>query len=106
MSDELLDRAKQIVPAEEAGVHAQRHLGDGRTLQVRLLAWGYAYLSIGPTNSQFYDDTWQYQSLAAAMLAMVIWDGAPGTEPPGWYKHATTGRRRPNGDPAREYVDP
>ena len=26
------------------------------------------------------------------------------TEPTGWMRHPTTGRRRPGGDPAAEYV--
>lgn len=27
-----------------------------------------------------------------------------GVEPTGWYRSPTTGRRRPGGDPAQEYI--
>jgi hypothetical protein len=34
---------------------------------------------------------------------MVAWDGAG--EPAGWMRHPATGRRRPDGDAGREYVE-
>jgi hypothetical protein len=27
-------------------------------------------------------------------------------EPEGWYRHIETGRRRPEGDPSKEYINP
>jgi hypothetical protein len=33
---------------------------------------------------------------------MNAWDGVG--EPAGWFREPATGRRRPDGDPAREYV--
>jgi hypothetical protein len=38
----------------------------------------------------------------AAVLAAHEWDGTG--EPVGWMRHPQTGRRRPDGDPAREYI--
>ncbi len=35
---------------------------------------------------------------------MVEWEGEG--EPTGWFRHPRTGRRRPDGDPEREYVMP
>ena len=34
--------------------------------------------------------------------AMQVWDGTG--EPSGWCRHPATGRRRPGGDPATEFV--
>jgi len=44
-----------------------------------------------------YRERYCYQDCVVAMLAADFWDGAPGTEPSGWHRHPTTGRRR---DPA------
>lgn len=35
------------------------------------------------------------------MAAMQAWDGS---EPEGWIRHLASGRRRPGGDPAQEYI--
>lgn len=50
------------------------------------------------------DDEWQYQDQIAAYAALTVWDG--NGEPEGWYRHMRTGRRRPDGDPTREYINP
>jgi hypothetical protein len=34
---------------------------------------------------------------------MVMWDGTG--EPEGWFRHPASGRRRPDCDPAQEYVN-
>lgn len=49
-------------------------------------------------------DQWVYLSDDAAVAAMRTWDPLAGGEPPGWYRHPTSGRRRTNGDPAQEYI--
>jgi hypothetical protein len=49
-----------------------------------------------------YDNVWQYQSTEAAIDALSAWDGT--AEPQGWYRHYNTNRRRPGGDPAKEYI--
>ncbi len=51
-----------------------------------------------------YDDGWCYASLSGAIAAMLQWDLAVAAEPDGWFRHPFTGRRRPNGDAAQEYV--
>ena len=37
-----------------------------------------------------------------AVATLETWDGVG--EPTGWMRHPTTGRRRPDGDPSKEYV--
>jgi hypothetical protein len=51
-----------------------------------------------------YTDDWSYQDHRAAVVALNEWDGEG--DPVGWYSHHRTGRRRPDGDPEREYVAP
>ena len=45
-----------------------------------------------------------YESDLGAILAATEWDGDG--EPMGWHRHPSTGRRRPEGDPEMEYVNP
>lgn len=49
-------------------------------------------------------DRWCYDTPRAAVRAAEAWDGAEGTEPQGWHRHPSTGRRRPGGDAAQEHV--
>ena len=51
-----------------------------------------------------YEDRWCYSNLEKAMTAFDAWSGKG--EPDGWHRHPTSGRRRENGDRARETVCP
>jgi hypothetical protein len=51
-----------------------------------------------------YEDRWCYHSIGDALAALLAWDGHG--EPTGWHRHPGTGRRRPEGDPAQEYINP
>ena len=55
-----------------------------------------------------YDRGWCYagRDKTPAVLAALAWDPDTEEEPMGWIKQAAppTGRRRPDGDPSREYV--
>jgi hypothetical protein len=56
-----------------------------------------------------YDRGWCYTgpyALVAALAAAKAWDGSSDTEPAGWVRQVApfTGRRRPDGDPDREYI--
>jgi len=54
----------------------------------------------------FHDDEWDYDTPALAFAAAQGWDPAATPEPAGWMRHPSSGRRRPDGDPTREYVRP
>ena len=45
---------------------------------------------------------WHFPSVRAAVTGLRRWNDGP--EPTGWHRDINTGRRRPDGDPAREYV--
>jgi hypothetical protein len=89
-------------PIDEYGLYATRQLRDGRWLCVQPLTHGGAELavtlaagaSIAEAFAAFesYADIWHYNSRAAAIAAMVAWDGH--TEPTGWTRHPRSGRRR------------
>lgn len=81
-----------------------RVLADGRMLH--LLRWSGSglQLSVG-MNDGVYLKTWNYEAQAyeAGWIAAIGWDGKG--EPEGWYR-GPGGRRRPDGDPAKEFIRP
>lgn len=52
-----------------------------------------------------YFDRWCYANAAGALAALAAFPMHPqdGYEPMGWHRHPASGRRRPDGDPAREF---
>ena len=54
-----------------------------------------------------YNDRYCYETLSVALRALVEWRnrGFEG-EPIGWHRETRTARRRPGGDPTKEYVNP
>ena len=81
----------------------QRDLPDGRAEFLLPMLAGNLRLAIGDPASPFFDDGWCYQApqTELAWRAALGWDGEG--EPEGWYRHPDSGRRRPDGDPAKEY---
>ncbi len=80
-----------------------RPLGDGRAVFLLPMLGGNLRVAIGDVGSPFLDDGWCYQAAQSeeAWKAALGWDGEG--EPEGWYRHPDTGRRRPDGDPQKEY---
>lgn len=86
-------------------MYPTRELPDGRVLSVLPMTFGKGRLCVqAHVFSLCYEDVWCYPSVPAAIAAMEAWDGEG--EPTGWHRHPATGRRRPEGDPAKEYVHP
>ena len=80
---------------------ARRLLADGRELSLLPLLTGVR-LGIGRARAGAIDDVWDYTDVLAGFRAFYEWDGSG--EPNGWTRHPGDGRRRPDGDPSREYV--
>lgn len=78
---------------------------DGRRVWVMPFMFTSAVI-IGPPDAWTYDDRWCYATAALAATHARAWPAEPGTEPAGWHRHPNTGRRRPDGDPAREHLMP
>lgn len=49
-------------------------------------------------------DAWCYESVFQAVRAVEEWDPLTEDEPKGWIRHPQSGRRRPLGNPEREYI--
>lgn len=81
-----------------------RRLDDRRYVSVmpliytQAVIWGYVDDSWG------YEDRWCYHDAETALAAATAWNGEG--EPEDWHRHPRTGRRRINGDPEQEYVNP
>lgn len=56
------------------------------------------------TDGFIVNDNWCYDSEEAAVAALDSIE--EGKEPEGWFRHIETGRRRPDGDPSKEYINP
>lgn len=77
---------------------------DGNVCALAQMAFTWAILS--ECCYAGYADRWCYADPLKAIVAFATWNGEDGTEPEGWHRHPGSGRRRPDGDPEREYVDP
>jgi hypothetical protein len=81
---------------------AFRVMPDGRVAWVHKLMYTGSLLVGQIGDRSGYDDRWCFCDMATAEQALKAWDGA---EPEGWHRHPNTGRRRPDGDKEREYVE-
>jgi hypothetical protein len=54
-----------------------------------------------------YEDRWCFASRKLALDAVANWptSGYDAHEPVGWHRHPSTGRRRPDGEAEKEYVE-
>lgn len=78
-------------------------LDDGRYILAHplLFHWTMIVGRIGDTWG--FDTRYCYADEALALAALSKWDG--NGDPEGWHRHPDTSRRRPDGDPALEYIE-
>ena len=85
-----------------------RLLPDGREIWLYPLLFGKVQLCVAQPGRGWIDHAWQFDSAEAADVAVAHWvehfDELD--EPTGWFRDPHTGRRRPNGDPDKEYIWP
>lgn len=86
------------------GYTAWRCLDDGTVLAVGPMAFGNGRL-YWDVHQDGYREFYCYDGLAAAEQSMHAFDPTIEHEPTGWKRHGSTGRRRPGGDPAQEYIN-
>lgn len=79
-------------------------LPEGRYKAILPLMYTHAIVVGRLGDETGYDDRWCFKSLAEARGAFEAWGGTG--EPEGWVRHPTSGRRRPEGIPELEYVNP
>lgn len=81
----------------------RRTLPDGYEITVCPMTFGKARLCLGELNSNTYFNAYCYANPARAIEAAKVWTGE-GAPLDGWHRNPITGRRRPDGDPAKEHV--
>lgn len=96
--------------ADPADTYYARDLGDGRAVWVTRELFGSIKVGVGRIESGILDEVWNWNDQTggalAAVTAVIRWDPATDPEPSGWYRHRPSNRRRPNGDPQQEYIEP
>lgn len=78
-------------------------LRDGRRLEVQPLLFGRAVLDLVGADGEIID-SWEFDEPAAALVEAELFNPLDEPEPHGWTRHPGTGRRRPGGDAAGEFV--
>lgn len=79
-------------------------IGDGMYVAIKPLLFHWTMIVGQIGDREGYEDRWCYANREKAETALRAWDGTG--EPTGWFHHPRTARRRPEGDPGREYVAP
>ncbi|MGF6877344.1 hypothetical protein [Paraburkholderia sp. MM5477-R1] len=80
-----------------------RVLADGRVAAIMIINSSIVAVAVG-IHAFGQQDAFYYRSHEQAEQALEQWRKGP--EPAGWFRHPQSGRRRENGDPAREYYQP
>lgn len=99
---------QSAMPFEDAqmrqwGYVAWRCLDDGTVLAVGPMLFGNGRLYVD-VHAQGHADCYCYDELEGAIKALQALKPYF-EEPTGWKRHPATGRRRPHGDPSKEYVE-
>ena len=84
-----------------------RDLGDGTYVMIRPLLFHWMLIRGDFEDLIGYWARWFYADEAGARAALDAFreHPDPAYEPSGWHRHPLSGRRRPDGDPSREYRD-
>ena len=82
-----------------------RHvLDDGRVVRLHKMMGQNTRITLADgEDSEVFTSMYCYHDLKKSVEQALLWDG--NGDPEGWYRHINTGRRRPGGDPAKEYVE-
>ena len=86
------------------GYTAWRELKDGTIIAVGPMAFGNGRLFMD-VNVNGYEDCYCFDSMDEATKSMNEYIPESGIEPQGWKRHPFSGRRRPNGDASKEWVN-
>jgi hypothetical protein len=85
-----------------------KDLQDGTYVLFKRLLYHWTVIRGHIDDHVGYFDRWCYQTEEGARQAFIDFPDSPAAsyEPLGWHRHPKTGRRRPEGDPSAEYIDP
>ena len=83
----------------------RRVLDDGRVLYLQPMLAGNLRISLSGDEHDFgFHSNYCFHDSLEAWRSAIGWDGQG--DPEGWVRHIETGRRRPDGDAEREYINP
>jgi len=88
--------------AEVCGYLNYREFDNGR--DAAIVPMLYTHALVADLDNFGYGDRWCYKTFEGAQNALAEWSGDG--EPNGWHRHPDTGRRRENGDPEKETIQP
>lgn len=80
---------------------ACKDLGDGEYCAVKRLIYHYTMIRGYIGDKDGYFDQYCYHRGEDAVAAVLLWNGQG--DPVGWFRNPRTGRRRPDGDEAKEF---
>lgn len=91
----------------DVAVTDMRDLGDGSWIMVKRLLFHWMMVRGDFDDLIGYWDRWCYatEELAREALSRFPIHPPADYEPSGWHRHPPTGRRRPDGDATREYIE-
>lgn len=83
-----------------------RALADGTFVLAKPLMFHWTVIRGEIGDLVTYFDRWCFadEDLALKALHSFPEEPADSFDPPGWHRHPNSGRRRPGGDPTKEYV--
>jgi hypothetical protein len=97
------ERGQQI--ADMSGYEYYTRLPEGRDACIARI--GFNWMIIADLTEWGYGDRWCFATKHLALRGLGMWIDADGKgEPQGWHRHPETGRRRPDGDASKEYINP
>lgn len=82
-----------------------RKLPDGRAVWIGKFIYTYPICIGRVSDDGNYDDRWCYENFDKAAVALSAWNPMTSSEPEGWIRHPKSGRRRPDANKEKEYVN-
>lgn len=84
-----------------------KDLGDGTYVMAKRLLFHWMLIRGDIGDLLGYFNRWCYDTQENVLRAVQDFPLHPDSsyEPTGWHRHPRTHRRRPDGDPSREYID-
>ena len=93
--------------AERNNYLAPWPMGNGKWVAVSRFMFTHGILTGQMFDDWGYDDRWCFDHFGLALHSLAEWQSRNFEgEPIGWHRHPDSGRRRPDGDPAKEYINP
>ena len=89
------------------GYLAPTPMGNGRYAAINNFLYTAGIITGHMGDDWGYADRWCFGHLGVALRALAEWQSRDFEgEPIGWHRHPDSGRRRPDGDETKQYINP